>query len=209
MLRRAALCGRLPCISVWRGGVGVVGAVTAATDRCAVCVGAPTPVPAARRLLSSLPVSMAVDEALRTLYPEIEARETGFLKVSDIHTVYYECSGNPDGKPVIFGTSGVALVFLFRCVVCVPCTACCVCVCVCVSVSLSLPLCVCDLCVVRASTCWSCACLTLHPPFRHSPRRTRGRHGPQMPPVFRPRKVQHHLVRRTRLWQVHAHLQLG
>lgn len=33
----------------------------------------------------------------RTIYPDIEPYDTGFLKVSDIHTVYYEQSGNPDG----------------------------------------------------------------------------------------------------------------
>jgi proline iminopeptidase len=38
----------------------------------------------------------------RQLYPEIEPFDSGFLKVSDLHTVYYEQSGNPDGKPVVF-----------------------------------------------------------------------------------------------------------
>ncbi|XP_052806828.1 probable proline iminopeptidase [Mya arenaria] len=38
----------------------------------------------------------------RAMYPDIEPYETGMLKVSDLHTVYYEQSGNPDGKPVIF-----------------------------------------------------------------------------------------------------------
>ncbi|KAF9393499.1 hypothetical protein CPC16_001865 [Podila verticillata] len=36
------------------------------------------------------------------LYPKIEAYDEGFLKVSDIHTLYYEQSGNPQGKPVIY-----------------------------------------------------------------------------------------------------------
>lgn len=36
------------------------------------------------------------------LYPELEARVTGTLKVSEIHTLYYEESGNPEGKPVVF-----------------------------------------------------------------------------------------------------------
>ncbi|MBI1365370.1 MAG: prolyl aminopeptidase [Alphaproteobacteria bacterium] len=35
------------------------------------------------------------------LYPSIEPYETGFLKVSDLHTIYYEVSGDPDGKPVV------------------------------------------------------------------------------------------------------------
>jgi proline iminopeptidase len=39
---------------------------------------------------------------LRTLYPEIEPFDSGFLQVSPLHTLYYEQSGNPDGKPVVF-----------------------------------------------------------------------------------------------------------
>ncbi len=38
----------------------------------------------------------------RGLYPEIEAFDSGMLKVSELHTLYYEQSGNPDGKPVVF-----------------------------------------------------------------------------------------------------------
>lgn len=34
------------------------------------------------------------------LWPEIEPYHTDYLRVSDIHEVYYELSGNPDGKPV-------------------------------------------------------------------------------------------------------------
>jgi len=36
------------------------------------------------------------------LYPEIEPFRTGFLKVSDIHTLYYEEVGSPNGKPIVF-----------------------------------------------------------------------------------------------------------
>ncbi|MBS9775319.1 prolyl aminopeptidase [Candidatus Gracilibacteria bacterium] len=43
---------------------------------------------------------------MKTLYPKIETNQTGMLKVSDIHTVYWEESGNPDGKPVIFVHGG-------------------------------------------------------------------------------------------------------
>lgn len=43
---------------------------------------------------------------MRTLYPEIEAFNQGHLKVSDIHEVYYEESGNPEGTPVIFVHGG-------------------------------------------------------------------------------------------------------
>lgn len=39
---------------------------------------------------------------LRGLYPAIEANFTDFLKVDDVHSIYYEESGNPNGKPVIF-----------------------------------------------------------------------------------------------------------
>lgn len=39
---------------------------------------------------------------LRVLYPPIEPYQKDFLKVSDIHNVYYEQSGNPNGKPVVF-----------------------------------------------------------------------------------------------------------
>lgn len=34
------------------------------------------------------------------LWPEIEPYHTDYLKVSDIHEIYYELSGNPEGKPV-------------------------------------------------------------------------------------------------------------
>lgn len=38
---------------------------------------------------------------LRTLYPPIEAYKTGMLAVDEIHSLYWEESGNPSGKPVI------------------------------------------------------------------------------------------------------------
>lgn len=38
----------------------------------------------------------------RALYPPIEPYETGMLPVSDLHTLYYEVSGNPEGRPVVF-----------------------------------------------------------------------------------------------------------
>jgi len=38
----------------------------------------------------------------RELYPEIEAFETGRLPVGDGHQLYFEQSGNPQGKPVVF-----------------------------------------------------------------------------------------------------------
>jgi len=38
----------------------------------------------------------------RELYPPIEPYETGFIKVSPVHNLYYELCGNPNGKPVLF-----------------------------------------------------------------------------------------------------------
>ena len=38
---------------------------------------------------------------LRSLYPEIEPFDRGMLPVSPLHTLYYEQSGNPHGKPEI------------------------------------------------------------------------------------------------------------
>ncbi|NET06410.1 MAG: prolyl aminopeptidase [Symploca sp. SIO2B6] len=39
---------------------------------------------------------------MRELYPLIEPYNQGNLKVSELHTIYFEESGNPEGKPVIF-----------------------------------------------------------------------------------------------------------
>ncbi|MFO7180170.1 MAG: prolyl aminopeptidase [Pseudomonadota bacterium] len=38
----------------------------------------------------------------RTFYPEIEPYRTGYLDVSPEHSIYFEESGNPNGKPVVF-----------------------------------------------------------------------------------------------------------
>ncbi len=38
----------------------------------------------------------------RTLYPPFEPRETGHLDVGDGHSLYWELSGDPNGKPVVF-----------------------------------------------------------------------------------------------------------
>jgi proline iminopeptidase len=40
--------------------------------------------------------------AVRTFYPEIEPYNRGTLEVSGGHTLYFEESGNPKGKPVVF-----------------------------------------------------------------------------------------------------------
>jgi pimeloyl-ACP methyl ester carboxylesterase len=36
------------------------------------------------------------------LYPDIEPYESGYLLAGDGQRVYWEQSGNPDGKPVVF-----------------------------------------------------------------------------------------------------------
>ena len=38
----------------------------------------------------------------RSLYPRIRPFDTGRLRVSPVHELYYEQSGNPRGKPVVF-----------------------------------------------------------------------------------------------------------
>ena len=44
----------------------------------------------------------AVAPLLRTLYPPLEPFESGMLDVGDGHTIYWERSGNPQGKPAVF-----------------------------------------------------------------------------------------------------------
>ncbi|MDC0253623.1 prolyl aminopeptidase [Bacteriovoracales bacterium] len=39
---------------------------------------------------------------MTTLFPEIEPFNHGYLQVSDIHNVYYEEVGNPEGLPIVF-----------------------------------------------------------------------------------------------------------
>ncbi|MCA2209128.1 prolyl aminopeptidase [Nocardia rosealba] len=43
---------------------------------------------------------------MRALYPEIEPFDKGLLDVGDGQSVYWEVSGNPDGKPVVFVHGG-------------------------------------------------------------------------------------------------------
>ena len=40
--------------------------------------------------------------ARRTLYPAIRPYHKGFLRVSELHEIYFEESGNRGGKPMIF-----------------------------------------------------------------------------------------------------------
>ncbi len=53
---------------------------------------------------------------MKTLYPEIEPFDSGMLKVSDIHEIYYERCGNENGIPVVFlhGGPGGGLIPMYR-----------------------------------------------------------------------------------------------
>ena len=42
----------------------------------------------------------------RELYPEIEPYESGRLRVDDVHEIYWEQCGNPEGKPALFVHGG-------------------------------------------------------------------------------------------------------
>lgn len=43
---------------------------------------------------------------MRTLFPEIEPYWTAHLRMSELHEIYVEQSGNPDGQPVVFVHGG-------------------------------------------------------------------------------------------------------
>ena len=45
---------------------------------------------------------MSSSETLRSLYPISEPFDSGHLEVDEIHKVYYEQCGKPDGNPVVF-----------------------------------------------------------------------------------------------------------
>ena len=45
---------------------------------------------------------MSETSQMRDLYPEIEPYDSGHLKVSDLHEIYYEQSGNKTGKPAVY-----------------------------------------------------------------------------------------------------------
>jgi len=47
-------------------------------------------------------MAQLVKDPLTWLYPPVEAYLTGRLKVTEGHELYYEESGNPQGKPVVF-----------------------------------------------------------------------------------------------------------
>ena len=53
---------------------------------------------------------------MATLYPETEPFDSGMYVVSDIHTIYFERVGNPNGIPVVFlhGGPGGGLIPMYR-----------------------------------------------------------------------------------------------
>ena len=55
-------------------------------------------------------------QTLRTLYDEIDPYDIGHLQVSDVHHLYYEQSGNPNGRPAVFlhGGPGAGLIPEYR-----------------------------------------------------------------------------------------------
>jgi proline iminopeptidase len=55
-------------------------------------------------------------EQLRTVYNEIEPYDSGHIRVSPAHELYYEQCGTPNGKPVVFlhGGPGAGLVADYR-----------------------------------------------------------------------------------------------
>ena len=59
---------------------------------------------------------MAQNDSLapsRGLYPEIKPFSQGFLKVSELHEIYYEESGNKNGKPALYLYALLLLLFIF------------------------------------------------------------------------------------------------
>src|SRR5665213_2930993 len=57
------------------------------------CVSPPTMVAAARGLWRT---------SMPELFPPIEPHASGMLNVGDGHEIYWEASGNPDGKAVVY-----------------------------------------------------------------------------------------------------------
>lgn len=53
---------------------------------------------------------------MKELYPPIQPYKTGMLPVSDLHTIYFEEVGNPEGKPVVFlhGGPGGGIIPIYR-----------------------------------------------------------------------------------------------
>src|SRR5215470_9137199 len=53
---------------------------------------------------------------MRTLYDQIEPYDSGYIRVSPVHELYYEQCGTPNGKPVVFlhGGPGAGLIPDYR-----------------------------------------------------------------------------------------------
>jgi proline iminopeptidase len=69
----------------------------AARSRAATKPGAAT-----RTAAGAKPAAGAKAAAASALYPAIRPFQKGYLRVSKLHELYYEQSGNPKGKPVVF-----------------------------------------------------------------------------------------------------------
>jgi proline iminopeptidase len=54
------------------------------------------------RLISARARKAAATSRAGGLYPSIEPYDSGYLRVSDLHELYYEQCGNPAGKPAVF-----------------------------------------------------------------------------------------------------------
>jgi proline iminopeptidase len=52
------------------------------------------------------PAKIAAGGGRRSLYPPIEPYNSGMLRVSGVHEIYYEECGNPKGKPAVFVHGG-------------------------------------------------------------------------------------------------------
>ncbi|MBV6424410.1 MAG: Proline iminopeptidase [Steroidobacteraceae bacterium] len=75
---------------------------TPAASRRASGRRASAPRTAAKRTAAKRAARKPAGSVRRDLYPHIDAYRTGRLAVSPIHNLYFEESGNPRGKPVVF-----------------------------------------------------------------------------------------------------------
>lgn len=55
-----------------------------------------------RRQMVRKPLKKPPASHLRGLYPSVEPRASGYLRVSQAHEIYWEECGNPEGKPAVF-----------------------------------------------------------------------------------------------------------
>jgi len=53
-------------------------------------------------LLLFWPLGAFAGQEEGTLWSEIKPYQTGYLKVSPLHEIYYQVGGNPKGKPVMY-----------------------------------------------------------------------------------------------------------